>query len=387
MVIIDKLKRLRHKALIKIYSALPLKRNKIILWSNGFRSYGCNPKYITEYLLENYPNQLDIVWVISSIVDVPESIPQNVRVVRYFSRAYLYELHTAGFVICNARTDDTYFWEKRKGQVYIQTWHSSLRLKTIEKDAEKTLSERYIQAAKSDSKKIDYIISGCAFSSRIFKDAFWYDGKILECGTPRIDYLLKEANKKEIFKKTDFSEEYRYILYAPTFRTDDAYQYNVDFEKLVGACEERFGGKWKVLYRLHPNLLFKMKEQTLPSVCIDVCKYSDMQELIVISDFMITDYSSCMFDMMYMKKPCLLYMPDFDEYTERERALYFDIKELPFLKAYTEDEVFDAVKNFDSVKYEHHIESFLETIGCFENGTACRSIAELISRKREKSCE
>ena len=153
--------------------------------------------------------------------------------------------------------------------------------------------------------------------------------------------------KKVIFKKTDFSEEYRYIIYSPTFRTDDAYQYNVDFEKLVRVCEEQVGGKWKVLYRLHPNLLFRIKEQTLPDVCIDVCKYSDMQELIAISDFMITDYSSCMFDMMYMKKPCLLYMSDFKEYTERERNLYFNIKELPFLKVYTEDEALLKLKNVD----------------------------------------
>ena len=318
-------------------------------------------------------------------MDIPESIPQNVRVVRYFSKEYLYELHTARFVICNARTDGSYFWTKRKGQVYIQTWHSSLRLKTIEKDAEKTLSESYVQSAKGDSEKIDYIISGCTFSSHIFKNSFWYDGKILECGTPRIDYLLKEANKKVIFKKTDFLEDHRYILYSPTFRTDDAYQYNVDFEKLVRVYEEQFGGKWKVLYRLHPNLLLKRTEQTLPGVCIDVCRYSDMQELIAISDFMITDYSSCMFDMMYMKKPCLLYMSDFEEYTGRERDLYFDIKELPFLKAYTEDEMFDAIENFDGNKYAHDLESFLGTIGSFEKGTACQTIAELISKESEKS--
>ena len=52
MSIVDKLKSLRHKVLIGIYSALPLKKNKIILWSNGFKAYGCNPKYITEYILE-----------------------------------------------------------------------------------------------------------------------------------------------------------------------------------------------------------------------------------------------------------------------------------------------------------------------------------------------
>ena len=384
MKLINKIKGLRHKFLIKMYSIMPLKNNKIILWSNSFKSYGCNPKYIAEHLLENHPKEFDIVWVIDADLPVPESIPEGVRVVRYFSKEYLYELHTAKFVICNARTSDSYFWHKRKGQVYIQTWHSSLRLKTIEKDAEKTLPERYIEAAKGDSKKIDYIISGCGFSSKIFKESFWYDGPVLECGTPRIDYLLKEANSKKLLEKANLSGEYRYILYAPTFRTSDDYEYNFDFEKLVNCFEEQFGGKWKVLYRLHPNLIFKIKEHKLPDACIDVCRYSDMQELIAVSDFMITDYSSCMFDMMYIKKPCLLYMPDFEEYTKKERDLYFNIKELPFVKAYTEDEMFEAIQTFNKEKYEADTEEFLSKIGSFETGTACKTIAELIVKEREK---
>lgn len=383
MNIVKVIKELRLKLLIKMYSCIPVKKNKIIMWSNSFKSYGCNPKYITEYILENYPGEFDIVWVIDSCLSVPCDIPDSVRVVRYFSKEYLYELHTAHFVICNTRTNPAYYWSKRKGQIYIQTWHSSIRLKTIEKDAMKSLSERYAEEAKADSDKIDYIISGCAFSSRIFKESFWYDGCVLECGTPRIDFLLERSNSREILKKMNLSEEYRYILYAPTFRGDDNYEYNFDFEKLADVCEKYMGGKWKVLYRLHPNLIFTIKEHNISDVCIDVCSYSDMQELIAVSDLMVTDYSSCMFDMMYIKKPCILYMPDFEDYTEKERALYFNIKELPFLKAYTEAEIFDAIENFDEKKYEADTVSFLEKIGSFENGTACKTIADLIVEKRK----
>lgn len=384
MKLIKRIKELRHDVLIKLYSTRPIKDNKIIMWSNSFRSYGCNPKYIAEYILENYPNEYDIVWVMDSDLPVPAGMPDGIRVVKYFSTQYLYELHTAKFVICNARTSHSYFWHKREGQVYIQTWHSSLRLKTIEKDAEKTLPESYVNLARRDSKRIDYIISGCSFSSKIFKESFWYDGPVIECGTPRIDFLLKEADKKGILGKANLSDEYKYILYAPTFRTDDAYNYNFDFEKLVSICEKQFGGKWKVLYRLHPNLIFKIKEHKLPDVCIDVCGYSDMQELIAVSDFMISDYSSCMFDMMYMRKPCLLYMPDFEEYTKKERDLYFNIKELPFIKAYTEDEMFSVIENFDKEQYGTETDRFLETIGSFENGEACKAIAGLIIKEREK---
>ena len=380
MNVINTIKDLRLKILIKLYSSIPIKKNKIIMWSNSFKSYGCNPKYITEYILKNHPGEYDIVWVIDADLPIPQNMPDNIRIVRYFSKEYLYELHTAHFVICNSRTGDAYYWYKRKNQVYIQTWHSSIRLKTIEKDAEEFLGQRYIDIAKEDSKKIDYIISGCSFSSKIFKESFWYSGKVLECGTPRIDFLLNCSNNKELLKKANLSDEFKYILYAPTFRTDDNYEYNFDFEKLVQMCEKHMGGKWKLLYRLHPNLIFKIKEHKLPNVCIDVCHYSDMQELIAVSDLMITDYSSCMFDMMYIKKPCILYMPDFDEYTSNERKLYFNIKELPFLKAYSENEIFNDIENFDNKEYLNNINKFLDKIGSFENGTACKEISKLLLR-------
>lgn len=383
MNIINKIKILRHKLLVKLYSIAPIKNNKIIIWSNSFKSYGCNPKYITEYLMKERKGVYDIVWVVDSTLPVPKGIPDGVRVVKYFSQQYLYELHTAHFVICNARTSGSYFWNKRKGQIYIQTWHSSLRLKTIEGDASEFLPDRYINAAKSDSKKIDFIISGCSFSSNIFKNSFWYDGEVIECGTPRIDYLINDNKKDELYENIGLSSEYKYILYAPTFRDGD-FDYSLDFKRLVNTCEDKLGGKWKVLYRLHPNLIFKIKEHKLPEECIDVCRYSDMQELIAVCDIMITDYSSCMFDMMYIKKPCILYLPDYENYIANERKLYFDIKELPFILTFTEEEIYSSIESFDEEDYIRNNELFLERIGSFENGTACKVITELIDKKRER---
>lgn len=68
---------------------------------------------------------------------------------------YLYEISTARFIICNARMGEAHYFYKRLEQVYIQTWHSSLRLKKIEGDAVETLPESYIKAARIDSAKIE----------------------------------------------------------------------------------------------------------------------------------------------------------------------------------------------------------------------------------------
>lgn len=375
---VKKIKQLRINILIVFYSLIPLKKNKIIFWSNAFKSYGCNPKYMTEYLLNKYGMKFDIVWVFDASLPKFENLPKEIRTVKYFSKEYLYELHTAKFVVCNSRTSDSYMWHKRKKQVYIQTWHSSIRLKTIEKDAENFLPQSYIDAAINDSKKIDYIISGCNFSTEIFKNSFWYNGKILECGTPRIDYLINQSKTADLYKKTNLSDEYHYILYAPTFRMSDDFSYNLDFEKIVCTFEHKFGGKWKVLYRLHPNLIFKIRDYDLDNNCIDMSLYSDMQELIALSDAMITDYSSCMFDMMYIKKPCFLYMPDYEDYINSERKLYFKIDDLPFVKSFDKVSLLKSIDNFNAEDYAIKSDKFLKQIGSYEFGDANSKIADII---------
>ncbi len=372
------LKKLRHKLLIQMYSMCPIQKNKLIFWSDSFKSYGCSPKYIAEYLLKYHPGSYDLVWVVDATLPLPEGLPDSIRVVRYFSKEYLYELHTAHFIICNARTGSAHMWHKRKGQIYIQTWHSSLRLKMIEKDAAEFLPQHYIADAIADSKRIDYLVSGCQFSSHIYRNSFWYDGKILECGTPRTDYLLHPPAKQELCRKLNLPEEYQYILYAPTFRDDESYDYSFDFSKLVTACEKRYGGTWKILYRLHPNLVHRIKPDSLHKACINACEFSDMQELVALCDMMITDYSSCMFDMAYTGKPCILFMPDYENYIRKERNLYFPIADLPFPKALTENELFDHLSVLDLKTYQQEIQRFFTQIGSFEQGLACEKIYEII---------
>src|SRR5690625_1884054 len=162
-------------AFIVIYACriLPIKQNKILLFSYYGAQYGCNPKYISEYLVEHsQPNTFDIVWAFQD-PSSKKMINYTIRKVRMMSLKYFYELCTAKVIITNFRTTD--FFVKRKKQYYIQTWHSSLRLKKIEKDVGDVLPASYIELAKKDSEKCDLLLSGCQFSTNIFKNSFWYD--------------------------------------------------------------------------------------------------------------------------------------------------------------------------------------------------------------------
>lgn len=364
--------------IVFIFSFWPLKCKKILFLSYYGSQYGCNPKYISEYIREN-SNGYDIVWAFNA----PEkyTIP-GIRKVKYYSLAFFYELCTAGFIITNYRMP--LFFRKRKKQIYIQTWHSSLRLKTIEKDAESKLTPEYVKMAKKDSKAIDCLLSGCRFSTDIFRSAFWYDGFILECGTPRNDLFSNQVSnvKQKIARAYSIAEQTRIVLYAPTFRQDYGLDYyNIDYTKLVQTLSARFGGEWTVLVRLHPHLQQFSQQLLAGSNVIDATSFDDIQELLTASDILISDYSSLMFDFALTGKPCFLYVPDLDEYTKKDRNLYFDIKALPFVKAYCNKDLIESINQFDDASYRHALVAFNKQIGSFESGTSCQQVLDYINDK------
>ena len=377
---LKKIKSLRHQLYLCYCRSKPIQRNKILLWADNFKSFGCSPKYIARYLLREYPGKYDLVWVFNRDVPLPEDFPKGLRVVRYFSMDYLQEISTAKFIICNARTFPWHYFRKRKGQVYIQTWHSSLRLKKIEGDAAENLPQSYMEAAKADSEKIDLLLSGCRFSTDIFRRAFWYDGEILECGTPRCDLFFEEgtAIREKVFRRYGIDPKAKLALFAPTFRDHkQAQTHGLDFDRLRNALEENTGARWVVGCRFHPNV----QGGEVVEGAISMTRYPDMQELIAAADCLITDYSSCMFDMAVAGKPCFLYAPDLDEYMGRERGLYFDVRALPFPLCRSMEELEKELASFDAQSYSDAASVFLKETGSFEDGQAAAQVAEYIEER------
>lgn len=378
MKLSDEIKNKMQNLIVDFFNIFPIKKNKIFIFSYYGNQYGDSPKYISEYLVKNYSrDNFDIVWQFNDI-DAHKDI-EGVRIVKSMTLRHFYELCTSKIIITNFRT--TELFKKRKEQYYIQTWHSSLRLKQIEKDAENSLQKSYVEMAKMDSKKCDLLLSGCEYSTKIFKRAFWYEGEIFEKGTPRSDMLLKNNNdiSKRVKKKLAISENRKFILYAPTFRKDDSLEvYNVDYQKIIKAAKKKYGGEWSFLVRLHPHLVSKSKELIYGDNVIDVTKYDDIQELLASSDILISDYSSLIFDFALTERPCFLYVPDLKEYIKNDRKLYFNIKELPFINSSSNDELIDSINNFDDEIYKSKLKHFYNKIGNFEDGKACENLAKKI---------
>lgn len=368
--------------LIYIFNLFPIKRNKIFLFSYYGSQYGCNPKYITNYICANDPSdRFDIVWAFNDVQTRNEL--GNIRWVKNMSLKYFYELCTSKVVITNYRTTD--FFIKRKQQYYIQTWHSSLRLKQIEKDAEAVLPQSYVKMAKQDSQKCDLLLSGCKYSTDIFKRSFWYEGEIFEHGTPRNDLFFQEneAYKNAILRKLSISTNSKVLLYAPTFRNEnDLTAYNIDYAKLTKILQAKFGGDWVILVKLHPHLLSEAEQMNVDQNIMNVTTYDDVQELMLIADVLISDYSSLIFDYSITGRPCFLYIPDVEAYTKSKRKLYFNVKELPFISATTNDELVDKIKQFNLKEYTEKLQIFSASIGTYEEGRA----SEYLLKRIDDAC-
>ncbi|MGG4167730.1 CDP-glycerol glycerophosphotransferase family protein [Rossellomorea vietnamensis] len=377
--LVEPIKRMIVLCIIHLFNLLPIKNNKIFLFSYYGAQYGDNPKYISEYIKEHdHQSTYDIVWAFTDL-DSTKHIT-NIRKVKMMSLRYFYELCTSKIIITNFRTTD--YFIKRRNQYYVQTWHSSLRLKQIEKDAETALPPHYVEMAKRDSQKCDLLLSGCRYSTEIFKRAFWYEGEIFESGIPRNDVLLRnnQDKVKTIKHQYNLSVDTKVLLYAPTFRKDHSLEvYDLEYDSLIKAAKKKFGGDWVVLVKLHPHLLSKSNQIVQQKNVIDVTSYNDIQELLLISDVLISDYSSLMFDYSLTNRPCFLYVPDVKQYLEKERSFYFNLKELPFISAQSNADLVREIELFDERTYKQEVQAFLSTIGSYERGISSKLLFNKIN--------
>ena len=373
-----KIRRVFLKLLIKIFSVFPIDKHKILVVSYWGKGFGDNGKPIIMSLHEKGKNY-KYYWAIKK--NEKGNFPNYVIPVPYLSLQYFYHLATAKVWIDNSRK--SVYVTKRKGQYYIQTWHADPMLKRVEKDAEKALESDYVRWAKHDSQIADLVIANSDFGVDFFRRGFWYEGEIYKAGAPRLDILKnKEPEiKRQILNKLTLPEEKKILLYAPTFRVDhDLSCYFMNYEELKKILEQTFGGNWSILVRLHPNMSHDEVEALnikYSDWLINASYFEDMYELIHISDVLVTDYSSTMFEAASAKEPVFLYASDYEAYLQ-DRGFYFEYEKLPFPNARSFIELLNKIMEFNYETYEKNVNEFLEEVGMLEPGGAASNVADRI---------
>lgn len=358
-----------------LHRLFPLRANRYFCISMTGRSYGDNVKALADYILQQEASA-DVVWAF----DKPFA-PREVagRVVHLYTFKYMYYLFTSAYIISNCRMFHAIMPRKRKGQLYVQTWHGTA-LKHVEADAP-NLSEKYKRESIHDSSMIDVFVSGSKFMTKIYKESFWYKGRIFETGTPRNDLLFYNDGVLRARLRSSLGIiTKKVVLYAPTFRETDGGLgvYGIDTVALQRVLEETTKEAWTVVLRLHPNIVTEKSKKEIEqrfSNCIDVSAYPDMMDLLFMSDVLISDYSSSIFDFLYTGRPCFIYAPDIDSY---ERGFYFNFNELPFPVASDNMELHQLIKTFDQNEYEQNTKDFLKHIGSAENGDASNRVYQVM---------
>lgn len=356
--------------------------NKIFFKS--YTDYTDHGKYITEALLKT-GKDLDIVWSVNSL---STDVPDGVRTVFEWNwKHFIYEMETSRIWIFDLPVPS--YIIKRPGQLYIQTKHwASITLKRFYLDAS-TFREVPEKTAVWEREKelIDHIITGSDFDTESCRRGFGFEGEVLQYGSPRSDGLFREAeNRDKVFGYYHLDKDRRALIYAPTYRFSktkgktaaESRNIGLDFERVKGALEARFGGEWYILVRLHPSVASALQEMEKPDFVIDVSLYGDSQELVSASDILISDFSSIMFEASFVKKPVFLFATDLEDYLLNEYDLLIGYHDLPFPTAESNVELEQNILGFCAEEYEEKVTTFLERYGVHEDGHAGERAAQFI---------
>lgn len=367
-----------------LFRCLPISNNKVVFSSFGGERFDSQPKAVYECLkLKKHSTNIDIVWILpNNENEIAKLHSLGIRTVPPRSIKAMYELATASVWIDNCRK---YYWiKKRKGQMYIQTWHGPVCLKMVEKDAK--LSPFYNKNAQQDSINADFIVSESQWRTTNIKKSFWYSGPIIEGTFDEIEKIKSRCSR--VYDYYNLSDDIKIILYVPTFRVDNSIEcYDLDYQKTIEACQKKFGDKYVLIKRLHPNVA---KLDNKAGQCCNILngtEYPSVEELIAASSIVISDYSGCIFDALRYDKIVMIYASDYEEYLEKDRGMYFDLKEMPVIFSKTTDELIKKIEKFEVEENSIARRKFVDELGYFSENAAvicADKILHFINKDKER---
>lgn len=322
------------------------------------RQYTCSPKALYQEMLAD-PTYRDyrFIWALTADAEAKNHLAgPRTQVVRYNSRAHKLACAKAKYLVTNSMPLG--FFQLRPGQQLIETWHGT-PLKRLGCDIEvdsnsvntaQEIHQRYHERVQ----KISVLLSPSDFYTEKLSSAFALKEygpqvKIIQEGYPRNDFLSRytQEDVEAIKARLGIPAGKKVILYAPTFRDnqklDKAYSYSFTLEMDFDHLLDTLGEDYVILFRPHYFVASQFDFAKYAGRVFNVADVDDVNEVYIVSDLLITDYSSVFFDYAILKRPILLFMYDLELYQGQLRDFYIDLNALPFPILRTQDQLEAAI--------------------------------------------
>lgn len=368
-------------------------RNKKILYSYNFENskkpivffesfhgkfYAGQPKYIYEKMIDlNYDDIFDFVWAYDGEVEIPGKL----LYVKHNSKEYDSFLKKADYLVSNIDFPIL----KNNNQIYLQTTHGT-PYKYLGADITSLNPKIKKGRVLLESSTWNYLLSPSDYAEKTFRRCFEYDGVVINRGYPANDIFYEDNSEKILKLKNKFGidENKKVILYAPTFR-----DYNVGSDKKVNfdllidlnKFYESLSDEYTLILRLHYLLSENLNlDSEMDNFIIDLSNHDDVNDLYLVSDILITDFSSVFFDFAHSKKPILFYVPDFDKYSEF-RGLYDEVKnDLPGKEIIDTEDLINCIENIEeyTINYDEKYEQFYNKYCGLGHGTSSNDVVNIV---------
>lgn len=394
MFILRKIKKIAGK-IIKIvyklvYKFIPVDDKLVIFISFHGRGYSDNPRAIYEEMqrdprFKNYK----FIWFIKKHKQKNIHI-DGANIKEYFSIPYFYYMSKAKYWVINCKMPA--YICKKDNQVYLQTWHGT-PLKRLGHDIIAPDDATFYRSGMSfeqmtetydiDVKRYNYMISPNAFCTEVFQTSFRINReRLIETGYPRNDFITNATNEDilEIKKKFNLPLDKKIILYAPTWR-DNSYVasgYTFELEADFHKWKETLSDEYIIVFKPHYLIINKYEnDNSLNGFLYSISAEAEINELYVISDILITDYSSVFFDYAVLNRPIYFYMYDLEQYKGELRGFYLDIyKELPGKIYEDEDHLLTDICN--QVYDYSFLKSFNQRFNNQQTGDCAKKVIDIV---------
>ncbi|MBY7124811.1 CDP-glycerol glycerophosphotransferase family protein [Bacillus sp. 16GRE42] len=324
-------------------------------------------KSTCKYEVKNYPDVKAVAFETKNIIQTIKAI---------------YHLATSRYVII-----DNYFGSLsairfKKGVECIQIWHAAGAFKkfgllapAFEKRS-KYAQGRFLRVYNNFHK----IVVGSDALAEIYKQAFGVkEENILKTGIPRTDLFFYENDQKVIINNLVSSNpsltKKKVILYAPTFRDKELEDFDLGLN--IDAMYEALKDEYIFIIKLHPAIRNNLKhKETYKGFLYDYSLYPNINDLFLVTDILITDYSSVPFEFCLLNKPMIFFAYDLNKYAKKRGLIGDFVSNVPGPVVYSSTEIIKKIQT-QSFNFRK-IEQFNVQWSQYSNGNSSRDLVHYL---------